>query len=134
MSLGYGGFCHMIAEDASSVLYTYYCFNWNIERSRNPNHITDGYITIRKDCLVEPEIHEKIKRFPNGKKKKIVKRIVRDVNIRRRIEEGSVEIENSSFAWYLIGGYDRVALLLTYNIFREYQETGKLPEKTGYFT
>jgi len=132
MSLGYGGVCHIIAEDASSVLYTYYCFNWNIDEYRNPDRVSDGYITIRKDCLVEPEIHEKIKRFPNGKKKKIVKRIVRDVNIGRRIKEGSIEIENSSFAWQLISGYDRIALLLIDEIFTEYQKTGRLPEKTGY--
>ncbi len=122
----------MIIEDASSVLYSYYCFNWNIEQFRNPDHVSDGYITIRKDRLVEPEIHEKIKRFPNGKKKKIVNRIVRDVDIRGLIRDGSIEIENSRFAWYLIGGYDRIALLLTYEIFTEYQKTGKLPEKTGY--
>lgn len=132
MSLGYGGFCRMIIEDASSALYTYYCFNWNIDQFRNPDHVSDGYITIRKDCLVEPEIHEKIKRFPNGKKKKIVKRIVQDVDIRGRIKDGSIEIENSSFAWYLIGGYDRIALLLIDDIFTEYQKTGRLPEKTGY--
>ena len=123
----------MVAEDTSSALYSYYCFNLNILEFQNPDHVADGYITIRKDCLVEPDIHEKIKRFPNGKKKRIIKRVAQDFSIRRLLREGKIEIENSRFAWDLSDGTDSMALMLTRVIFRDYQEKGQLPEGVSIF-
>lgn len=32
-------------------------------------------ITISRDCFAEPEIHEKLKKMPSGRKKLITKRI-----------------------------------------------------------
>ena len=47
----------------------------NIPEYKNENHVFDGTITIQKDCFAEPEIHEKVKKLPSGKKKTIVKKI-----------------------------------------------------------
>lgn len=62
MSMGYGGYAHLISEDSASVLYEYGAFNWNIPRCKNSDNVCDGSITIDKDCFIEPEIHQKNKK------------------------------------------------------------------------
>ena len=51
-------------------------FNLNEEKYKNEQQLYDGRIYIKRDCFVEPEIHEKIKRMPSGRKRKIEKRRV----------------------------------------------------------
>ena len=46
-----------------------------LEYYRKENHVYDGTITIARDCFAEPEIHEKLKKMPSGRKKLITKRI-----------------------------------------------------------
>ena len=75
MSLGIGSFCKLIAQDENTIIYEYGSYNLNEPKYENKHRISDGIITISKSSLIEPEIHDKIKRFPNGKKKRIIKRV-----------------------------------------------------------
>ena len=79
MSIGIGAFCKRIAEDNNTVIYEYGSYDLNHINYRNERRIADGIITINKSALIEPDIHDRIKRFPNGKKKRIIKRIPRDI-------------------------------------------------------
>lgn len=74
MSLGYGGWCYIVAQDERTVIYQYGSYNLNDSTYNNTQRICDGIITIDKESLVETEIHKKLKLFPNGKKKLIVKK------------------------------------------------------------
>ena len=65
MSLGIGSFCKLIAQDDNTVIYEYGSYNLNEPKYENNNRISDGIITISKSSLIEPEIHDKIKRLPN---------------------------------------------------------------------
>ena len=80
MSRGFGGSARIVLQDENTAVYEYAPFNLNEPEYRNSEHTYDGLITISKDSMVEPEIHEKLKRMPSGRKKLIVKRIRRDVN------------------------------------------------------
>ena len=132
MSLGYGGSCKRELEDENMVIYSYSSYNLNEEQFRNSDRIYDGTITINKSCLIEPEIHEKIKRMPSGRKKLIVKRIPKDIDISEMIEQGQLQIENSNNTWKTLQGFDYIAISLCRLIFREYQLNGSLPEKCSY--
>lgn len=74
MSIGIGAFAKKVAEDKKMVMYEYGGYNLNDPRYRNAEHLSDGTITILKECFVEPEIHKKLKRQPFRKKKIIIKR------------------------------------------------------------
>lgn len=69
MSKGIGAYANKIAEDEYTVIYEYGGYNLNDPKYRNEDHIYDGTITIQMDCFAEPEIHEKLKKMPSGKKK-----------------------------------------------------------------
>ncbi len=132
MSLGYGGTCKKELEDENMVIYSYSSYNLNEEQFRNSGRIYDGTITINKSCLIEPEIHEKIKRMPSGRKKLIVKRIPKDIDISEMIEQGQLQIENSNNTWKTLQDFDYIAISLCRLVFREYQLNGSLPEKCSY--
>ena len=71
--------------------------------------------------MVESEIIKKIKRFPNGKKKTIIKKITKDVPYQDLYDSGKIRIQNCSNCWKTIGdGYDYIACNLVYQIFQEY--------------
>ena len=59
--------------------------------------VYDGVITICKDALLEPEMREKLKRMPNGRKRMITKRIVRPVDYEALLASGKIKAENSRF-------------------------------------
>lgn len=122
MSMGYGGGCRKYGESTGFVMYEYYAYDWNAEGCGNPNRIYDGIIKIEKSAFVEPEIHQKIKRRPSGRKMLVTKRIKRDVLISEYFENGKVELVNSSFC-----GRGYVGLCLIDKIFSEYQKNGKIP-------
>ena len=138
MSMGYGGYARLISEDSASVLYEYGAFNWNIPRCKNSDNVCDGSITIDKDCFIEPEIHQKIKKMPSGRKRLIIKRIPRDVDIAPKLKARKIAIENCSHCWHLGTGpndekIDMMAFRLLYKIFQEYQESGEVPKKVSIF-
>lgn len=133
MSRGFGGSARMIMQDNHSVMYEYAPYNLNEEQYRNPDRIYDGVITISKSALVEPEIHEKIKKWPSGRKQLIVKRIPRDVDYDACFMAGLISIENSRFCWHILpDGSGKIAMHLLFRIFSAYQENGDLPETIGY--
>ena len=129
MSLGIGVFCKLIAEDEETVIYEYGSFNLNKPDYRNEQKIADGIITIKKSSLIEPEIHDKIKRFPNGKKKRIIKRVLKDIPLSDLLQNKLVTVENCSHCWKTFeNGLDVMASTTLWYIFRNYQENGVLPE------
>lgn len=122
-----------MAEDASSVLYEYFAYNLNKPGYKNAECRYDGVITIRKACLVEPEIHERIRRMPGGRKRLTVKRIPKAVSLSELLLTGGIEIENSGRMWHAVyGGVDLTAVYLCRCIFEEYQKTGNIPESCGF--
>ncbi len=94
MSMGIGGFAVKVLEDAETVIYEYDGYNLNEPQFRNEERVRDGSITIPKSCFAEPDIHEKIKKTPGGRKKLVVKRIPAGVDFRKMIKDGLIEVEN----------------------------------------
>lgn len=134
MSLGFGAYAHLIAQDNETVLYDYGGYNWNEPGYRNENRICDGIITISRICFAEPEIHKKTKRMSGGKKRQIVKRISVSVNYPQMIRDGLIQIENCSNCWRCSSdeNVDIMALHILYRLFMQYQEEGTLPEYVCY--
>lgn len=135
MSRGIGAVAKRIAEDEKSVVYEYGGYNLNNPLFRNEQKVYDGVISIKKECFVEPEIHEKIKRMPSGKKKQVIKRVPVSVDYGMYLENGMIEVENCSNCWHTIpeeNGVDIMILHLLFKLFLKYQETGKIPESLTY--
>ena len=128
MSIGIGAFCKLIAQDENIVIYEYGSYDLNEISYRNENRIADGIITINKSALIEPEIHKKIKRFPNGKRKRIIKRVPRDISLSDLFDSKLVTVENCSHCWQTAeNGIDVMAHTTVWHIFLEYQEKGQIP-------
>lgn len=128
MSKGIGGACRKILEDEETVIYEYSAYNLNDPKLKDFNDVFDGSIIIQKSGLVEPEIHEKLKKFPS-----VRKRITVDVDFGNLFSEKMIIIENCNICWQkTIEGYDIIGLNLCFKIFNEYQKIGYLPEHLGY--
>ncbi len=131
MSIGVGAYGKLILQDDATVIYEYGCYNLNEEEFANRMRVRDGLILIQKDCFQEPEIHEKLKKMPNGRKKLMIKRIPVNVNYEKMIAEGSIIIENSLNCWKTTDTemcIDVMALRLLHKLFGVYQEESKIPE------
>ena len=129
MSIGIGAFCKLITQDEHTIIYEYGSYDLNDINYRNEKRIADGIITINKSVLIEPDIHDKIKRFPNGKKKQIIKRVPRDIPLSYLFDNKLVTVENCSHCWHTAeNGIDVMAHTTVWRIFLEYQEKGHLPE------
>ena len=128
MSLGIGAFANLIAEDEEEIIYSYGGYNSNEQKYFNKDSICDGSIIIKKECLIEPEIHEKIKKSPSGRKIIRVKRIPREIKCEKLIKAGKIIIENCSNCWMRTeSGLDVIAVDSVYSILRKYQESGEIP-------
>lgn len=137
MSLGYGGMAHKSAEDNHTVIYNYGGFNLGDPQYRNENNICDGIIWISKSCFPVPEIHERIRKMPSGRKKLVKKRIllsIYELPIMEYLSREQIIIENSKNCWKTIfpQQIDYIAIRLLDNIFREYQATEKILEHAYY--
>ena len=133
MSKGIGGSARVVMQDENTIVYEYYAYNLNEEEYRNRERIYDGMITIDKRSLVEPEIHEKLKKQPSGRKKLITKRIPREVDYSVLITAGKINVENSKFCWRILdNGIGLIAIHLIFKIFDLYQSEGAIPETVGY--
>ena len=133
MSKGIGGSARVIMQDENTVVYEYYAYNLNEEEYQNREHIYDGIITIDKRSLVEPEIHEKLKKQPSGRKKLMTKRIPREVDYSGLITAGKINVENSKFCWRILdNGMGLIAIHIIFKIFNLYQSEGAIPETVGY--
>lgn len=135
MSRGIGVHAKKILEDEETVIYEYGGYNLNEPEYRNEKHILDGSITILKSCFVEPEIHEKLKKMPSGRKKLITKRISVSVDYGKMLEDGTVKVENCSYCWCTTEtdlAVDVMACHILFYIFLRYQEEGEIPEDISY--
>lgn len=135
MSRGIGAHANKVLEDDVTVIYEYGGYNLNEPKYRNGKHLYDGIIIISKECFIEPEIHEKLKKMPSGKNKLITKRIPVYVEYGKMIADGRITIENCSNTWKISDGeksVDVMALHLLFYIFRRYQEEGMIPESINY--
>lgn len=68
MSRGRGAFVKLVLEDSETVIYEYGSYNLNDAKYYNEKRISDGIITIDRNCFAEPEIHKKWKRCLVGEK------------------------------------------------------------------
>ncbi len=135
MSIGIGAYANLFLQDDNTVIYEYGGYNLNEEKYRNETHVYDGFITIQRNCFLEPEIHEKLKKMPNGKKKLITKRILVKVNYVKMITDGMIVVENCSNCWKTTDDekhIDVMALHILFYIFLKYQEQGTIPEYINY--
>lgn len=135
MSIGIGAHANLVLQDNKMVIYEYGSYNLNEEECRNEAHINDGTLTIQRSCFLEPEIHEKLKKMPSGKKKLITKRIPVNVNYLKYIEDGLIVVDNCSNCWNTTDDekhIDIMALHILFNLFLRYQEQGTIPEYISY--
>ena len=133
MSKGIGGAARVVMEDENTVVYEYYAYNLNEDEYQKREHIYDGIITIDKRSLIEPEIHEKLKKQPSGRKKLITKRIPREVDYSGLITAGKINVENSKFCWRILDNrMGLIAIHIIFKIFDLYQSEGAIPETVGY--
>ncbi len=93
----------------------------------------DGEIYIERNSFIEPEIHEKLKRMPSGRKKLIVKRVPNDVPYEDYIKSGIIKYKNASNTWRTYLGVDVIALSIIRKIYYDYQETGEIPKVISCF-
>ena len=131
MSRGFGGSARIVLQDENTVVYEYAPYNLNEPEYRNSERTYDGLITISKDSMVEPDIHEKLKRMPSGRKKLIVKRIRRDVDYSALLDAGKITIESSRYCWHFVGtekNIGMIAMRIIFRIYDHYQDEGMLPE------
>ena len=130
MSLGYCGYANLQEADDTLVIYSYRCSNINIKGWERFKDLEDGELYIERDAFVEPEIHEKLKRMPSGRKKLIVKRVKRDFPFGEYFAQGKIKVKNASGTWKTNpSGIDVMALYILLEILNSYQEIGRLPEK-----
>lgn len=137
MSIGIGAWANKTIEDDKVVYYEYGNYNLNQIEFRNKDLISDGYIIIPKECFIEPEIHRKIKKVPNGQKKHIIKRIPISVDYENMINNGLIIIENCSHCWKVTNDdkkTDVMVLHLLFHLFYKYQIEGQIPESISYET
>ena len=136
MSRGFGGSARIVWQDENTVVYEYAPFNLNEPEYRNSEHVYDGRITISKDSMVEPEIHEKLKVMHSGKKKLIIKRLRRDVDFGALLYAGKITIENSCYCWHLVGTEKNIgmkAMKIVFRIYDHYQDEGTLSETVSLY-
>ena len=136
MSLGYCGKCKIIEQSEEIVIYGYSGENWNNPESKDGDrNLLDGRICIYKRCLEEPEIHVKTKRMKNGRKTIYEKRIIHSPSISEHIINNDIIIEKrckNEFSRSLGTQEDYIALILLFDIFREYQSKGSLPQEVAF--
>ena len=135
MSVGYGAKAIKLVEDKSHAIYLYSGFNLNLPESSVVPKSLDGIIMLDKSALIEPELHIRKKRLPSGRKREIIKRILREVSIEELLEGGKIEIENCKNTWEKRTSInaDIMAIRVCRKIFQDYQMEGQLPEGIEFF-
>ena len=135
MSLGYGGYMDLVADDGSTLMYTYCCYNINHTDYKKHMEPADGEITISRNALIEPEIQSRIKKQPSGRKRLVEKRVRQDVPLEHLIDSGKITVKNASGTWYTnANGIDVIAFKILFKLFNEYQDTGTIPKHISLFS
>lgn len=134
MSRGFGGYARLDLENEETAIYKYGAYNLNCPDFRPKDLVYDGQIVITKSCLVESEVHEKMKRMPSGRKKLVTKRIHVDVSFSDMILNGLIEVKNCGNCWRTNEetGIDFMTDRILSCIFDSYQENGELPKSVSY--
>ena len=134
MSKGDCAYANLVLLDESMLVYEYCCYQIK-EDWKEKEKVVDGELYIDPTAIVEPEIHEKIKKYPTGRKKLITKRILNhDFDIDSLFEEKRIVVKNASGEWTFHGnGLGHAAYHLLWKLFVEYQETGEIPLKLYWF-
>lgn len=128
MSIGFQARANLVCSDESGFLYTYACCNLNQrERWQAAWETEDGEIMIYRGALIEPEIHEKVRRLPSGRKKTVIKRIPYWAPVEELITEGKITVKNASGTWETECSVDMMAIHLIQNVFQDYQVQGTMP-------
>ncbi len=129
MSKGHCGHAHLVANAEPLLLYSYCAYDLNRADWQEMKKKEDGEIAIDRDSLIEPEVHEKAKRLPSGKRTTVIKRIEREAPYGDLLKAKKIRIQNASGAWvFSESGIDEVALKIVHIIFSEYQKTGNIPD------
>ena len=135
MSRGFGGYMDLVANDSTTLMYTYCCYNVNNDDYKKYMGLADGEIVISRDALVEPDIHSKLKKMPSGRKRIIEKRVRQDVPWEDLFSNGRVTVKNASGTWQTnSAGVDIMAFKMLFKLFNEYQDTGEIPEHISWFS
>ena len=130
--MGYGGAAKLVLQDNETVLYQYGCYNLNMEGRWNLARKMDGEICIDIASIPEPEVHSKKKRFPNGKKKLVIRKLPVTAAYTELYNTGKIQIQNCPNAWKTRnGGGDMIAWYLIFRIFESYQINGVFPENVS---
>lgn len=121
--------------DDTMLIYSYCCYNVNNDNWQEMQRTEDGEIYIDRESLIEPEIHQKLKRMPDGRKKIVEKRIPREFSLAALLESEQITIKNASGTWRNTQeGIDMMACKMLFKMFNEYQETGVIPEHVSIFS
>ena len=134
MSVGYGATAVLAVQDDKTIIYKYAPYNLNLSEFRNGEATFDGLITICTEAMIEPEIHEKLKRTPGKRKRLVVKRIRREVDYFELLRSGKIMVESSQYCWESIGtdqNIGKMAMLIIYHIFNYYQDNGALSARVS---
>ncbi len=137
MSIGIGAIAKLSLQDEDTIIYQYCGYNLNDERYYNKDRKCDGLITIKRDCLIKAEIHEKVIRTASKRKKLVTKRIPVVVDFEKLIRSGQIVVENCSNCWRTTSvgekELDIAAINLLEKIFLYYQENDCIPIDSGYY-
>ena len=95
MSLGYAGRARLELEDTEIAIYSYTGEDWNTEDevARKALESAIGQFAIDKSRLIEPEVHCRIRKKPNGRKELVEKKIVKRPDFSEPIGDGDIVID-----------------------------------------
>lgn len=135
MSMGYGGYMDLVANDSTTLMYTYCCYNVSNDDYKKYKGLADGEIVILRNALVEPEIHSKLKKMPSGHKRIVEKRVRQEVPWADLLTSGMIIVKNASGTWCTnSAGIDIMAFKMLFKLFNSYQDTGEIPEHISWFS
>ena len=134
MSYGFVGRAWLETEDEEMAIYSYGGEDMNLHDFEAVEAMKAiGTIVIKKSCLQEPEIHNRIKKMPNGRKKLVKKKIILFPDIGEAVRNGGVEIEKLCGIDELEGKrVPKYAFALLRHIFTDYQRNEHLPEEVSF--
>lgn len=133
MSIGYGGYMDLAADDNTTLIYTYCCYNVNSDDYKKYMELADGEIVIAKNALIEPEICSK--KIPGSRKSIIKERIRREIPLEELFASGMITVKNAAGTWCTNSdGIDIMAVKMLFKLFNEYRGTGKIPKHIGWFS
>ncbi|WP_027407153.1 hypothetical protein [Anaerovibrio sp. RM50] len=134
MSIGHGACAKLVDYDDAMVMYAYCCYDINNREYKRFENLLDGEIYVSRDAFIEPEIHERKRRMPSGRKRMVVKRVKRRPPFDELFAKGKIQVKNASGTWHICNyNIDFMVLKILIEIFNGYQETGTIPQHIGVY-